>query len=80
VTLHLHPQARWVEEYYAVQEVREGPEGDSEVDLLVGDERWLQRLLLRLTPYAEVVAPAHFGEGALDAARRALALYDQPAG
>jgi proteasome accessory factor C len=80
VTLHLHPQARWVEEYYAVQDVRESSDGGSEVDLLVGDERWLQRLLLRLTPYAEVVAPAHFGDGAADATRRALALYDQPAG
>jgi proteasome accessory factor C len=80
VTLHLHPQARWVEEYYAVEEVRPRPDGGSEVDLLVGDERWLQRLLLRLTPYAEVVAPAHFGDGAADALRRALALYDQPAG
>jgi proteasome accessory factor C len=80
VTLHLHREARWVEEYYAVEEVRPGPDGDSEVDLLVGDERWLQRLLLRLTPYAEVVAPEHFGDGSQDAIRRALALYDQPAG
>ncbi|HEY3527964.1 MAG TPA: WYL domain-containing protein [Nocardioides sp.] len=80
VTLRLRPEARWVEEYYAVEEVRPGPEGGSEVDLLVGDERWLQRLLLRLTPYAEVLEPAHFGEGAADAIRRALALYDHPAG
>jgi proteasome accessory factor C len=75
VTLRLQPQARWMEEYYAVEEVRSLPEGGSEVDLLVGDERWLQRLLLRLTPYAEVVSPAHFGDGAADAVRRALALY-----
>ena len=80
VTLHLHPEARWVEEYYAMEEVRPGPEGSSEVDLLVGDERWLQRLLLRLAPYAAVVRPAHFGDGAADAMRRALALYDHPAG
>jgi len=79
-TLLLQPQARWVEEYYAVQEVRPRPHGASEVDLLVGDERWLQRLLLRLTPYAEVLAPAHYGDGAADAIRRALALYDHPAG
>ncbi|HEX3931641.1 MAG TPA: WYL domain-containing protein [Nocardioides sp.] len=80
VTLRLRPEARWVEEYYAVQEVRPDSEGGSEVDLLVGDERWLQRLLLRLTPYAEVLSPAHFGDGAADAIRRALALYDHPAG
>ena len=80
VTLHLHPEARWVEEYYAVDSVRPRPDGGSEVDLLVGDERWLQRLLLRLTPYAEVVAPPDFGLGAAEAIRRALALYDHPPG
>ena len=64
VTLHLHPEARWVEEYYSVEKVRPAGDGGSEVDLLVGDERWLQRLLLRLAPYAEVVAPAHFASGA----------------
>jgi proteasome accessory factor C len=80
VTLLLRPEARWVEEYYSVEEVRPRPEGGAEVDLLVGDERWLQRLLLRLTPYAEVLAPAHYGDGAADAIRRALALYDHPAG
>ncbi len=80
VTLRLQPQARWMEEYYAVEEVRPRPEGGSEVDLLVGDERWLQRLLLRLTPYAEVLAPAHYGDGAAEAIRRALTLYEPPAG
>jgi proteasome accessory factor C len=80
VTLRLEPAARWVEEYYTVEEVRPRPDGGSEVDILVGDERWLRRLLLRLTPYAEVIAPAHFGDGAADATRRALALYDHPAG
>jgi proteasome accessory factor C len=80
VTLRLQPQARWMEEYYAVEEVRSRPDGGSEVDLLVGDERWLQRLLLRLTPYAEVVSPAHYGDGASEVIRRALALYDHPPG
>jgi len=46
VTLRLQPEARWVEEYYAVEEVRSRSDGGSEVDLQVGDERWLQRLLL----------------------------------
>jgi proteasome accessory factor C len=76
VTLRLDAEARWVEEYYAVQAVRPRPDGGSEIDLLVGDEQWLQRLLLRLAPYAEVLAPPHFGDGAADAVRRALALYD----
>jgi proteasome accessory factor C len=80
VTLALHAGARWVEEYYAVQAVRPGPDGGSEIDLFVGDEQWLQRLLLRLAPYAEVVSPAHFAHGAAEAVTRALALYDHPAG
>jgi proteasome accessory factor C len=80
VTLRLRPEARWVEEYYAVQDVRSRADGGSDVDLLVGDERWLQRLLLRLTPYAEVVSPARYGDGATDEIRRALALYDTPPG
>jgi proteasome accessory factor C len=80
VTLRLHPEARWVEEYYAVESVRPQPGGGSEIDLLVGDERWLRRLLLRLAPYATVVSPPHFGDGAAEAIGRALALYDHPAG
>ncbi len=80
VTLALHPEARWVEEYYSVQDVRPAGDGGSEVDLLVGDEQWLQRLLLRLAPYAEVVAPPHFASGTAEAIRQALALYDHPAG
>jgi proteasome accessory factor C len=80
VTLRLQPEARWVEEYYTVEAVRPQADGSSEVDLLVADERWLQRLLLRLTPSARVMAPKNYGEGAADAMRRALALYDHPPG
>lgn len=80
VTLALHAGARWVEEYYAVQAVRPGPDGGSQIDLLVGDEQWLQRLLLRLAPYAEVVSPAHFADGTADAVHRALALYGHTVG
>jgi len=80
VTLALRPEARWVEEYYATEEVRPTADGGSEVDLLVADERWLRRLLLRLTPSARVVEPKHYGNGAAEAARQALALYDPGAG
>jgi proteasome accessory factor C len=80
VTLALQREARWVEEYYAVQATRPAQDGTSEVDLLVGDERWLQRLLLRLAPYARVVAPEHFADGTADAVNAALALYATPAG
>jgi proteasome accessory factor C len=46
----------------------------------VADERWLRRLLLRLTPSARVLSPKSYGEGAAEAARQTLALYDEPAG
>jgi proteasome accessory factor C len=80
VTLALQREARWVEEYYAVQAVRPSHDGTSEVDLLVGDERWLERLLLRLAPYARVVSPEHYADGTAEAVRAALALYAGTAG
>jgi proteasome accessory factor C len=75
VTLHLGPAARWVVEYYPVEEVRPQDDGSLEVDLLVADERWLQRLLLRLAPHARVVSPQEFTESFLTAARATLSLY-----
>lgn len=76
VTLLLGPAARWVIEYYPVEAVRPtGDEGNVEVDLLVADERWLTKLLLRLAPNASVVAPASYGAGFTAAAQATLALY-----
>lgn len=77
VTLRLRPPARWVTEYYPVEDVRPVPdtEGDVEVDLLVADERWLTKLLLRLAPNASVVAPSSYGDGLTAAAQDALDLY-----
>jgi proteasome accessory factor C len=76
-TLRLRPEARWVTEYYAMQDVRSQPDGSLEVDLQVADLRWLRRLLLRLAPYASVVGPGEVAEDLRDAARAALRLYDQ---
>lgn len=75
VTLHLGPQARWIVEYYPVEEVRQLPGGELEVDLLIADERWLERLLLRLAPHARVVSPAATQDSVVRAARTALDLY-----
>jgi proteasome accessory factor C len=76
VTLRLAPAARWVTEYYPVDDVRalDDGTGDVEVDLLVADERWLTKLLLRLAPHASVVAPSTFG-GLTAAVQDALSLY-----
>lgn len=74
-TVRLEPEARWVPDYYPVQEVREVGGGALEVDLVVADPRWLTRLLLRLSPHATVVAPAEFTDSFLSAARDTLDLY-----
>ncbi|MDO9454604.1 YafY family protein [Nocardioides sp.] len=75
VTLRLAPAARWVTEYYPVEDVRPLPDGEVEVDLLVADERWLTKLLLRLAPNAWVTAPTTYGGGLARAAQDALSLY-----
>lgn len=75
VTLRLAPEARWVIDYYPVDEVRDLADGAAEVDLQVSDPRWLERLILRLTPHAAVISPAQLSDAGRVAARRALAHY-----
>lgn len=74
-TLRLAPEAAWVTEYYPILTQRPLPDGRIEVDLPVADPRWLQRLVLRLAPSAEVVGPQEFAESSTMAAREALRLY-----
>jgi proteasome accessory factor C len=76
VTLALDPAARWIVEYYPTEAVRPRRGGRLEVDLVVVDERWLQRLLLRLAPHARVLSPPELQSRYVDAARDALRLYD----
>ncbi len=75
VTLALEPQARWIVEYYPTEAVRPRRGGRLEVDLVVADERWLQRLLLRLAPHARVLGPPGLQDRYVAAARDALGLY-----
>ncbi len=75
VTLRLAPAARWVTEYYPVEAVRPLPDGAIEADLLVADERWLTRLLLRVAPHAAVVAPSEHEVTFRSRAAAALSLY-----
>jgi proteasome accessory factor C len=75
VTLLLEPEARWMTSYYPVEEIRELGQDRIEVVLLVADERWLTRLMLRLAPHATVVSPAAYAETYTLAAQRALSLY-----
>jgi len=75
VTLLLEPEARWVTDYYPVEEIREVGQDRIEVVLLVADERWLTRLMLRLAPHATVISPATYADTFMAAAQRALSLY-----
>jgi proteasome accessory factor C len=75
VTLLLEPEARWVTEYYPVEEIREVGQDRTQVVLLVADERWLTRLMLRLAPHATVISPASYADTFSAAAQRALSLY-----
>jgi proteasome accessory factor C len=77
VTLLLAPQARWVVEYYPVEDVRRYDDGTLEVDLLVADDRWLMRLLMRLAPHARVVSPPRYADELAHSVRETLALYEQ---
>ena len=74
-TLVLQPQADWVPQYYPMQDVRSLGDGVLEAELPVADPRWLMRLLLRLAPYAAVVAPQEFTETFTATAQETLALY-----
>ncbi|GAA4364689.1 WYL domain-containing protein [Nocardioides caricicola] len=75
VTLRLERDARWIVEYYPVEEVRSRRGGVLEVDLRIADERWLQRLLLRLAPHARVISPPEYDEMFTSAVRDTLRLY-----
>jgi proteasome accessory factor C len=75
VTLRLAPDARWIIDYYPVEAVRQRRGGVLEVDLLIADERWLQRLLLRLAPHARVLSPPEYDQSFTDRAQATLSLY-----
>lgn len=75
VRLRLAPQARWVAEYYPVETTRERARGRLDVELRVADPRWLNRLLLRLSPHVTVLSPSEYAEAYTTAAADALRLY-----
>ncbi len=50
-----------------------------EIELFVGGDAWLERLLLRLGPDARVVDPPEYRSLAADAATRILKRYRAPA-
>lgn len=76
VTLLLQPQAQWIAQYYSPTAVRHRPDGTMEVDLAIADPHWLDRLLLKVTPYAVALSPEEYADRHLAAARETLTLYD----
>lgn len=73
--VHLAPGYRWVADYYPVAAVEEAADGGLDVELLVGDPRWLVRLALRLAPGVTVLAPDDLARETRELAERALAAY-----
>ncbi len=75
VTLRLGPNARWVAEYYPVEDSKAARGGGLTVRLRVGDPAWLTRLMLRLGDTAELVDPPELADGVRRVAAQALPNY-----
>jgi proteasome accessory factor C len=75
VRLLLRPEARWVAEYYVTTDVVERPDGSIEATLPAKRLSWIARLLLRLGPAAEVLAPATLRDEVRELAARSLTRY-----
>ncbi len=81
--VRLHPQAQWIIDRYPTDSVepvlvrgKPAASGAVDVTLPVASTRWFDRLLVRLGPDAEVLAPEGAASGGEELARRILANYD----
>lgn len=75
VTLLLPADATWVAERYPVRATAPQADGRLVAVLAVSGDRWLERLLLRAGPHAQVLSPATWVDSAARAAQRVLARY-----
>ncbi|MEX2275453.1 MAG: WYL domain-containing protein [Actinomycetota bacterium] len=75
VRLVLKPEARWIAEYHPVDEAAERADGQLEVALRAKELDWAARLVLRVAPYAEVLAPQTLQERVKGLARRTREQY-----
>jgi predicted DNA-binding transcriptional regulator YafY len=80
VTLRLAPAAAWVAEAHPTLSVTERPGGELDVVLTVSEPAWLDRLLLRLGPDAEVIDPPDRRDAGAAVAKRVLARYTDDSG
>ena len=75
VTLRLSPRARWVVDYYPVEEVETLGDGALLVRMRTGDTTWLRQLVLRLGGAATVLDPPELAQDVVASARAALTAY-----
>lgn len=75
VTVALPTSAHWVTETYEVSQAQARDDGRLEVVLTVGSPSFLERLLLRAGPGAEVLDPPELRDLGRAAARRVLSRY-----
>ncbi|CAN5688296.1 WYL domain-containing protein [soil metagenome] len=75
VTIKLSPGARWVSEYYPVEDAEPVRGGGLTVRMRVGDPAWLTRLMLRLGSTAELVDPPELADSVRRVATQALLNY-----
>ncbi|WP_433798585.1 helix-turn-helix transcriptional regulator [Actinomycetospora sp. CA-084318] len=73
--LRLAPAARWVAEYYPMEDVVADDDGSARVHMRYGDRAWMVRLLLGLGETVEVLWPPELAAERADRAREALAAY-----
>ena len=76
ITLDLAPSARWVVNQYPIRSSEARADGRTRVTLAVSASQWLERLLVRLGPDAEIVdSDPALASCRSDAARRILHRY-----
>jgi proteasome accessory factor C len=75
VTVELDPAARWVAEYYPVEDVQEMSDGRLRVRLRTASQDWLPRLALRLGGHLVVIGPPEVAARVTELAEQALARY-----
>lgn len=76
VRVHLEPNARWVRDYYPIEDVVECDDGSLDITIRTGDVAFVERLLLRLGAAARVLGPPEVADRVRDRAAAALARYE----
>lgn len=76
VTVSVDASVAWVLDAVATRRVDSVDDGRVQAEITVVDEAWLGRLLLRLGPSVEVMAPPHMRDLAVRFAQRVLARYE----